>query len=104
MGVRDENFLNYFVFIKKDQDLDKKFRLVTAMHRNGPLPQVSSKKAAASILQRHSISAKKVATPILKRHSMSAKRAAAHNVKRYSISAKRRGRTYHKGIPNLSQK
>ena len=40
MGVRDENFLNYFVFIKKDQDLDKKFRLVTAMHRNGPLPQV----------------------------------------------------------------
>jgi hypothetical protein len=31
--------LNYFLFIKKDQDLDK-FRLVTAMHRNGPLPQV----------------------------------------------------------------
>ena len=40
MGVRDEIFSNYFVFIKKDQDLDNKFRLVTAMHRNGPLPQV----------------------------------------------------------------
>jgi hypothetical protein len=31
---------HYHKFIKKDQDLDKKFRLVTAMHRNGPLPQV----------------------------------------------------------------
>ena len=40
MGVRDEKFLNYFVFIKMDQDLDKKFRLITAMHCNGPLPQV----------------------------------------------------------------
>ena len=37
--VRD-TFLQYIYKLKYCKNVGKKFRLVTAMHRNGPLPQV----------------------------------------------------------------